>query len=181
MRSRSRGALCVPSHSPVACRQIFRDRAAANAAPPGCLRGVGAACPFFRFPQRGVERREAPWGLARPPVGNLRLARPALAVACAKKRRDCEFRPEAPSWVPSGCEPKGYRRRRLPALHPAGKQAPPAAATTASLSDAAPRPSLAPRHDGRRRPEPGGVGGKHTRGLLSRTFREPKYMARRPF
>ena len=51
-------------------------------------------------------------------MGNLRLARPALAVACAKKGRDCEFRPEAPWEIPSVCEADGKARRRLPALHP---------------------------------------------------------------
>ena len=84
-----------------------------------------------------------------------------------------------PSEIPSGCEPGGKARRRLPALHPAGQQALPAAATTASLSDAAPGSGLAPRHDGRRGPKPGWVGGKHNGGIESRTKSERERQLRR--
>ena len=92
------------------------DCQTANAPPPGCLRGVGAACPLFPFPQRGMERRETPGGLRGPPWGNLRSASPAPGRSRAPTGRDCEFRPKnAPSWVPSGCEADGDLRRRLAA------------------------------------------------------------------
>jgi hypothetical protein len=108
-------------------------RGLANAAPPGCLTSARAPpVPFFLLPQRGMERRETPEGLRDPRGAILGVRVPPLAVACAKKGRDCEFRPEAPSWVPSGCEPKGYLRRRLPALHRRFRIAPTSAGTSAA-------------------------------------------------
>jgi len=76
-------------------------RPKANAPPPGCLRGVGAACPFFPSPPK---RNGAPGG-----AGELRYGSPVVPGISSEHRRTlpergfaippfgrvCETRPEA--------------------------------------------------------------------------------------
>ena len=138
---------------------------AANAPPPPILCSAWAPPVPLSF-LGGMERRETPGGLRGPPWGNLGSANPAPGRSRAPTGRDCEFRPrDAPSEIPSGCEPGGKARKRLPALH---RERP--------LSDRRSRSSVAPRHDRRREPLPDGWKKSIVGGLLSRTDSEQNWV-----
>src|SRR5262249_48067389 len=77
-----------------------RNKQLANASLPVLTAASGAPFPFFRFPKRGLERREA------PPADRRRLANPNPGSAARHGRspvtRGCRFRARGPSDVGPG-------------------------------------------------------------------------------